>query len=120
MLSLFPSLLTYQMLSPLLVRLVLGAVIIHLAYKGLRHAHLDSKNKILAYFEVLLGILLVIGLFVQGVALIVALILLIRIIGKIQKKAFLSDGINYYLILFVLALTLLVSGAGFLAFDLPL
>lgn len=120
MLSLFPSLLTYQMLSPLLVRLVLGAIIIHLAYKVLRHGHLDTKNKILAYFEVLLGILLVIGLFVQGAAIFVALIFLIRIIGKIQKRAFLSDGINYYLILFVLALTLLVSGAGFLAFDLPL
>lgn len=118
MLTLFPSLLTWELLSPLLIRLVLGAVFIHWAYKTLRNSGSDVKQKSIAAIEGLVGILLVIGLYAQGAALVAAIDLLVRLVERITKKSFLNDGVNYYLILLVLAVSILVTGAGWYGFDL--
>lgn len=120
MLSLFPSLLSWQEASPLVIRLVLGAVLIHWAYRGLRASGAAAQLKALAVVEGLAGIMLVVGLWTQLAALVAAIDLLVRLIGRIMKKSFLTDGVNYYLILLVLSLSLLVTGAGWLAFDLSL
>lgn len=119
-LSLFPSLFAYQQAAPLLVRLVLGAVFIHWAYKEFRNPAATIHAKGLCVIEGVVGILIFIGLYTQGAALIAAIDLLIRLIGRVANKAFLTDGVNYYLILLILAASLLVLGPGFLAFDLPL
>ena len=79
-----------------------------------------ESNKIVAIIEAVVGILLLIGLWTQLAALVVILDLIIRLIRKIKNRSFLSNGVNYYLILLVMAISLLVTGAGFLAFDLPL
>ncbi|MDE2038348.1 MAG: hypothetical protein KGI69_03990 [Patescibacteria group bacterium] len=119
-LSLFPSLLTWQLAAPLMIRIVLGAVFIHWAYKELRNPVATIHAKGLCVIEGLAGILIFIGLYTQGAALVAAIDLVIRLIGRISKKAFLTDGVNYYLLLLVLAASLMVTGPGFLAFDLPL
>jgi len=121
MLSVFPSLLSWQELSPLLIRLVLGAVLIHWAYRGLFRATSPSVYlKALAVIEAIAGILIVLGLWTQVAAAAVAIDLVVRIVERVTKKAFLTDGVNYYLVLLVLALSLLVTGAGWWAFDLSL
>ena len=117
MLSLFPTLYAWQEVSPLLIRLVLGAVFIHWAYAGLRASGANGWWKLLAAVEGLAGIFAVVGLWTQLAALFLGVDLLVRIIGRITKKAFLTNGVNYYLILLVLAVSLLVTGAGWLAFD---
>lgn len=117
MLSLFPTLLAWQELSPFLIRLVLGAVFIHWAYVGLRASGANGWWKLLAAIEGVAGILVVVGLWTQLAAIFLAIDLLVRVIGRITKKAFLTNGVNYYLILLVLAVSLLVTGAGWLAFD---
>lgn len=119
-LSLFPSLLTWQMVSPLLIRLVLGAVFVYRAYRSLARGSATVQGKILAIAEAIAGVLLVVGLWTQAAALFAAIDLIWQLVGRIMKKAFLTDGINYYLILLVMALSLLFTGPGFLAFDLPL
>jgi uncharacterized membrane protein YphA (DoxX/SURF4 family) len=91
-----------------------------MAYRAFKHQPSKSSERVLSALEGVFGILLILGLFVQGVALLVAIDMLVRLIGKMKSKSFLSDGVNYYLILFVLSISLLVTGAGFLAFDLPL
>ena len=120
MLSLFPNFLSWSQVSPLLIRQALGAVVIYWSYRALRYSKTDTKEKITAVIEGLAGILLVIGLWTQLAAMVVAIDLIVRLVGRIMKKSFLTDGVNYYLILLVLALSLLVTGAGWMAFDLGL
>lgn len=118
MLSLFPTFLSWQQLSPLLIRLVLGAVLIYWSYRRLRTVPLATKSRIVGIIDALLGILLVIGLWTQLAAILIGLDLIVRIVKKIRERSFLTEGVNYYLILLVLCISLLVTGAGWLAFDL--
>jgi uncharacterized membrane protein YphA (DoxX/SURF4 family) len=120
MLSVFPSLLSWQLISPLLIRLALGAVFIFWSYRLLFKSSPNTNQKIVGLIEAIAGILLVIGLFTQVAALVVLVDLLIRLYGKIRTKAFLTDGVNYYLILLVLAVSLMLTGAGRYGFDWPL
>jgi uncharacterized membrane protein YphA (DoxX/SURF4 family) len=77
-------------------------------------------QKAIGIIEGVAGILLVIGLWTQVAALVVFVDLVIRLVERIMKKAFLTDGVNYYLVLLVMAISLMVTGAGWIAFDLPL
>jgi len=119
-LSLFPSLLTWSLVAPFLLRIVLGAVLLHWVYVSMKDPSVSAKAKFLGVIEGLAGILFVIGLWTQAAALLAVVDLFARLIGRAARKAFLTDGINYYLILFAIALSLLFSGPGFWAFDLPL
>ncbi len=120
MLSAFPTLLSWSGIAPVLMRLVLGIIFLHWTYRVWRKGSTTSSDKLISFVEGVAAILLVIGLWTQVAALVIAIDLLIRISHKISKKAFLTDGINYYLILLAIAASLLFTGAGFLAFDYPL
>lgn len=120
MLSLFPSLLSWQLAAPFVVRLVLGAAFMYWSYRGLRDASSSAGHKALSAIEGVSGILVFIGFLTQLASLVMLIDLIVRIVGKIVKRRFLTDGVNYYLVLAALAFTLLVSGAGWLAFDLSL
>ncbi len=120
MLSIFPSLLSWGEVSPLLIRLALGLVFVHWAYVAFRKHGADSQTKIISIIEGIAGLLIVVGLWTQVATLILAIDLVVRLIKKIQAKSFLTDGVNYYLILLILSLSLLVTGAGILSVDLPL
>ncbi len=120
MLSLFPTLLSWEELAPLLIRLVLGAIFIYWSYKRLSDKSGSGRSKAIGAVDGILAVLLVIGLWTQLAAIIVAIDLIVRIIKKVTEKAFLTQGVNYYLVLLVLAISLIVSGAGWVAFDLGL
>ena len=119
MLSIFPSLLMLQQFSPLLLRLTLGIIFILWGYKEWK-SHNIGKKSALGIFEIILGILLVIGLFTQFAALLSSIVFIRKLVGKIAKKAFFTDGVNYYFILLIISICLLISGPGLFAFDLPL
>lgn len=120
MLSVFPDLLSYQMVAPLLIRLTLASVFLYWSYKTLVKSKPNTDQKVLSLVEGLLALLLVIGLWTQVSALALALDIITRLLQKHTRKHFLSDGINYYLILLILAISLLFTGPGFLSIDLPL
>ncbi len=119
MLSIFPTLLTYQLFAPFLIRITLGAIFIYWGWTTFRKP-VSTREKAVSIIEAVVGILFVIGFWTQIAALAAIIDLIIRLAGKVKAKAFLTNGVNYYLVLLVLAVSLLVSGAGFLAFDLPL
>ena len=119
MLSFFPSLLVLEGFAPLLLRIALGSVFVFWAYRKLRSRE-NTKRIIGGAIEAIIGVFLIVGFLTQLAALISAIILSIHIIAKIKKKEFLTDGVNYYLILLFISLALLLTGAGFIAFDLPL
>lgn len=118
MLSLFPTLLSWQEVSPLLIRLVLASVFLHWTYKTLKSRPITNGKKVVAAIEFITGILFVFGLWTQAAAIIAIINLLARLVERVHKKAFLTDGVNYYLILFVLAISLLLTGPGIWAKDI--
>ncbi|HEY4478413.1 MAG TPA: hypothetical protein VI775_01065 [Candidatus Paceibacterota bacterium] len=122
MLSLFPSLLTYEELAPLIIRIVLGITLGYFGYLKVRNRGQSSGSNSFIYgiLEIIVAIFLIIGLFVQLAALINILILIIKIGFKIKERAFLTDGVNYYILLLAMALSLIFTGGGWLAIDLPL
>jgi uncharacterized membrane protein YphA (DoxX/SURF4 family) len=124
MLTLFPALMSWNGLAPFLLRLVLGSVFIYWSVKTFKGSNPDitttSATKVLALAEIIASVLLIMGLATQGAALFLAIDLIGRLIVKIKNRAFLTGGINYYLVLFAIALSLLFSGAGDFSMDLPL
>ncbi len=117
-----PSLLTYQMAGPLIIRIVLGVTLFHFGYKKIKGRGDSSGSNSLTYgaIEVFISIFLIIGLFTQIAALLNVIILVIKLGFKAKTGQFLSDGVNYYILLLVMALSLMFTGPGFFAFDLPL
>ena len=123
MLSIFPSLLSWQLISPLIIRLTLASVLIFWSYRSLSKGkkHNQSTNqKAVRLIESICGLLLFIGLWTQVAALIIIIDLAIRIYKKYTEKALFTDGINYYILLLVFAISLLFTGPGFIAFDFAL
>ncbi len=119
MLSLFPSLLSFELLAPFLLRLTLGAILLHWAYGRIKRRQAPHTTT-LGLVEGVLGIFLVIGLFTQLAALVALIIFLVYLIQKIRTKSFFTDGVNYYFLLFIISLSLIFLGAGAFAIDMPL
>ncbi|MCX6719041.1 MAG: hypothetical protein NTZ38_01550 [Candidatus Taylorbacteria bacterium] len=120
MLSTFPTLFSYQELAPFLLRITLGVIFLFWAYKAIRKADSTRNQKIVAAIEFIIGLLLIVGMRVQVAAHIAIIDLIVRLIERAKNKAFLTDGVNYYLILLVMALSLMVLGAGWWGFDVRL
>lgn len=117
--TLFPGLLAYAGVGPFILRIILGAALIHFGAKKIRARGDSSGSNSPAYgfVEILVGILFLIGLFTQLAALLNVLILVIKLGFKSREGKLLSDGINYYLLLLAMAACLLFTGAGSFAFD---
>ncbi|OHA17230.1 MAG: hypothetical protein A3C79_02820 [Candidatus Taylorbacteria bacterium RIFCSPHIGHO2_02_FULL_45_28] len=120
--SLFPYLFTYEQIAPLILRLILGITLAYFGYKKMRQRGKSSGSNSTIYgaVEILVALFLIIGLFTQLAALINVIILVIKIGYKIRDRAFLTDGINYYLLLLIIAIAVIFLGSGWFAFDLPL
>jgi uncharacterized membrane protein YphA (DoxX/SURF4 family) len=133
MLSLFPSLFTYGLFAPLIIRLAIG---IYFTFIGFRHyreeaaswATLWNNRKIgqialsslLAKLQIVIGIMLTIGLYTQAVA--IAAIVFVWVEWAVKSRASRPSTAELWTNIFISAMcvSLLFLGAGFLAFDLPL
>lgn len=138
MLTLFPSLLTYQLLAPFLLRLILGALFIKYGYYKIFTDHssvkilgLINKNqtpssakifsKAMGVVEAICGAMLVVGLFTQLAAGIIALLMIAALAIKvISKDEILKDDYDFYFLCLGIALSLIFLGAGIFSVDLPL
>lgn len=119
MLSIFPPLLAYSGFSALLLRLVLGIVLVLWSQKEYKKSA-GERSVYESIIQGILGIFLIVGFLTQISALFTAIFLGFKLFKKIQRKAFLTDGLNYYLILFIISISLIFTGAGYFALDLPL
>ncbi len=134
MLSMFPEFLTLGLLAPFIIRVVLGLVILNLGYLKLNKERKEWETSfktiflkpagfwvsVLGLIEVIGGILLMVGAFTQLVALIFAVITLSELALEIKQREILKRGFVFYLLLFACSASLVFSGAGFFAIDLPL
>lgn len=133
MLNPFPTLLIYGVIAPLLIRVTLGALLLYLSAEHFRSrreiAHLVSTlvGKLskgtgwyLAGIELITGAALVVGLYTQIAAIVVIVLALKCLMVKQSLKVLSPLSRSTYLLMIVMALSLLLSGAGAFAFDLPL
>jgi uncharacterized membrane protein YphA (DoxX/SURF4 family) len=133
MLSVFPSLFNYMLVGPLILRLALGGAFLYAGLKLFRNKErsafvfesLGMRPGIryaffLGLLESVAGVLVVIGLFLQPVVIVLALISLVILFARINRPDLIHSPASYYFMLLAIALSLLVLGPGFYAFDLPL
>lgn len=132
--SLFPDFLSYAGLSPLLLRLVLGLILLNLGFlklsgerKGwimfLRSVRIPRPKEIcttLGVIEIVSAILLLIGLYTQAAALIIIFLSFVQFFIESKEESLLRRDIVFYLLLLTLSISLFVTGPGPYAFDLPL
>jgi len=121
-----------MLLAPFLIRIGLGAYFLYFAVTLLRREKESSSmapasenekrllgakkayTQAIAWFSFIGGLSVLIGLYTQIGALILTVLSLWIMIKEHKEKRFL------YFLLLVMSLSLFFSGAGFLAFDLPL
>ncbi|KKT83353.1 MAG: DoxX family protein [Candidatus Giovannonibacteria bacterium GW2011_GWC2_44_9] len=133
MLSILPQLLDFQFYVPLLLRLALGAIFLAHGWQKLRSDKIQlagwlesMKFKpgefwawVVTLVECLGGIALVVGLFMQLTALILAIQFIVIILYIKRGQKFIG-GWEFDFLIFTALIALLVLGPGAWAFDLPL
>lgn len=116
-----------------MLRIAVGLLFIRFGYLKL----FKEKDRYLAFFhalvpstsqrvfsfvsilELILGVLLLAGLYTQGAAIAVAVIMLGAVIIKLRKPSLLRNDIEFYALIGLVSLALLFLGPGAFAIDLP-
>lgn len=134
MLSLFPTLLSYNLVVPFVFRLVSGLTFVVFGYRTFTERRGENAVRFerfnlkpgavwlwaLASVEMVGGMLLLAGLFTQSAALVLSLILVAGLIAKQKNPQSLELSPDILFLLFLITASLLFLGPGFYAFDLPL
>ena len=134
MLNPFPDFLMYSMLGPFILRIVIGLIFIDLGFLkfrgekegwlasfetlGLRPA--DLFLSIYALLQMIGGALLLIGLWTQVAALVFVIFSGIELYVEWQAREILKRDIVFYILIFTISLSLLLTGAGAYDIDIPL
>ena len=134
MLNPFPELLALSFLGPFILRVVLGLIFVDLGFLKLRL----EKGRWMASFETLGlrptsffvpfyallqivgGLLLLVGLWTQIAALLFVIFTGIELYVEWQAREILKRDMVFYLLIFAISLSLLLTGAGAYAIDIPL
>jgi uncharacterized membrane protein YphA (DoxX/SURF4 family) len=119
MLLLFPSLLAHNQIAPLIIRIIGGATLGHFGYqKSIDQGQSSGSNsRVYGVIEAILSIMIIIGLLTQFAALLCIIILVIKIGLKAREHKLLTSGVNYYILLLAMMISLLFTGPGLLSFD---
>lgn len=134
MLSIFPNLLDLSFFAPLLLRVAAGLIFLVGGYVALFvrrksvieciNVQIPGTGKFLAPLEGIVGLvggaLLVVGAWTQLAAIALALLSLSSFIMKLRGAKALTESVTFYFLMFVISLSLLLTGAGAFAFDLPI
>ena len=134
MLNTFPELLTYSTLGPFVLRAVAGLIFIDLGllkFKAERSRWLTSLDtlklrpapyilNIYAAIQIVAGIMILIGIWTQIAAVVLAVITGIELIIEWKAHEILRRDFIFYLLIFTITLSLVLTGAGAFAVDLPL
>ncbi len=133
-LNTFPELLNFSILSPFILRLVLGLIVLNLGALKLSSekkswetlfetVHLNPAHylvKILAFIEIIGGLMLVVGSYTQLTAIIFSVLFFCEAVLEYREESLEKRNLTFYILLFAIALSLIFTGAGAFAFDLSL
>ena len=134
MLNPFPSLLIYSLVAPFILRIVVGIIFLDLGlvlFKGEKERWLLSLStlripkprlalKVLGIIEIAGGLMFIFGFYTQIAALALALLTFCEAYTEYKDPSVLKRSLVFYTLLLAITASLLVSGAGAFAIDLPL
>ena len=134
MLNPFPELLSFSLLGPFVLRVVLGLIFIDLgilkfrgekarwlaSFEALNIHPADLMLAIYALLQIVGGVFLIAGFWTQVAALVLAVFSGIELGIEWRAREVLKRDLVFYLLLFVISVSLLFTGAGAFAFDIPL
>ncbi|HET8574650.1 MAG TPA: DoxX family membrane protein [Candidatus Paceibacterota bacterium] len=134
MLNPFPALLAYQFVIITFLRIVLAFLFLKLAYENLFQNHPRAvefyrlaKFPYPSYFasalgiiELVGGLLLLVGAFVQYTSIVFSIITFGLLILKDREHPYLKNDFTFYILFFALTFAMIFFGAGAFAFDIPL
>lgn len=134
MLNPFPEFLNYSTIAPLLLRLVVGFIFIDLgllkfkeekknwinSFETLRINPADLFVPVYGLLQIIGGIFLITGFFTQIASLFFIFSTGSELYIEWKFKEILKRDMVFYLLIFVISISLLLTGAGSFAFDLPL
>jgi len=130
-LNTFPNLLTFGILAPLFLRVVLGFIAIDLGYLKLGKEKKRWQNlfelihfnpgkyfvKIAALVEIVGGLMMLCGAYTQIVAMVFSLAFFCEAILEYRDDSLEARGFPFYILMFAISLSLIFSGAGAFALD---
>lgn len=133
-LNTFPDLLTFSNLSPFILRVVIGIIIVNLGFLKMGKEQsawqtlFETINihparifvKILSYIEIIGGIMLIIGSYTQLVAIVFATLFFCEAVLEYKESNLERRNLTFYILMFTISLSLIFLGAGAFALDLPL
>ncbi|MCG2695296.1 DoxX family protein [Candidatus Parcubacteria bacterium] len=134
MFNTFPTLLSFGILAPTILRITAGLIFASFGWLKLTK---DKESKIkffeiiklqpaivflwaTALVELIVGTMLVVGFLTQIASIIASVIMLASIVIKILKPKALPNTLDFYILFFIVFISLIFSGAGIFSFDLPL
>ena len=133
MLNPFPDLLSLVFFAPFLLRVGLGLLLFlfgFLRLSGKKDMYLERFRErwpeggrgllfLLGGTEVIVGILFIVGFYTQ-IATLISMIMALTLLLTRKTKRLTGNSKPFYFLIFIVSLSLLISGAGALAFDMPL
>ncbi|KND48514.1 MAG: hypothetical protein AB200_02185 [Parcubacteria bacterium C7867-005] len=134
MLNTFPDLLTYSLLGPFLIRVVVGIIFVDLGilkFRGEKQnwknsfeaLHLNPAEKMVSMVgvvNIVCGALLIIGLWTQVAALILGVLTLMEVAVEWREAHILKRDLVFYFLMLSILISLMMTGAGAFAVDIPL
>ena len=133
-LNTFPDLLTFAQISPLILRVVIGLIVINLGILKLGKENnawqklfetinlLPAKIlvKFLAFIEIIGGLVLIAGAYTQITAIVFSVLFFCEAVLEYREPVLEKRNITFYVLMFSISLSLIFLGAGAFALDLPL
>ena len=119
-----PELLSFSFIAPLFLRLVVGIYFLEKIYPLFYAKKKKGKNenilKGIAGVEGLAALAVIIGFYTQIAVLVLIVATIINLALKTKKGGLKKEEMQLSVFVLVTLLSLLVTGAGFLAIDMPL
>ncbi|HEY4528564.1 MAG TPA: DoxX family protein [Candidatus Paceibacterota bacterium] len=134
MLSVFPELLNYSLLAPLILRLVVGLIFLDLgflkfgsekarwiaSFKTLGLHPADLLLSFYALIQIVGGLFLITGFLTQVATLVFVVFTGLELTVEWKVREILKRDLVFYLLIFTISLSLALTGPGAYAIDLPL
>ncbi|MBU6370649.1 MAG: DoxX family protein [Patescibacteria group bacterium] len=131
LLNVFPGLLTYGIIAPLILRIVLGLIAIDLGFLKLGKERREWRElfdtihfrpshvfvKLLALIEIVGGIMLILGAYTQIVAIVFAIAFFSESVVEYREESLEKRNFPFYMLLLAISLALVFLGAGAFALD---
>lgn len=131
--NLFPELFSFSLIAPFILRIVIGLIFLNLGSLKLGKekagwlTSLEILNikpagffvGLLGIVEALGGLLLIAGAYTQISALVLGIIALVELFIEYKEESILKRDFVFYLLLAAICVSLLLTGAGLWAIDVP-